>query len=384
MPEGKAVGGWPIVADPFRPFFLGAAMFAVLAVPLWIWMFLAGPPMPANFDPRAWHIHEMLFGYLAAVVAGFLFTAIPNWTGRLPLRGTPLGLLALLWLAGRLVVAVQPGTWWAGAVDSAFLVVIAALAWREILSGRNWRNAPICLLVSLFAAANILFHAMPGAGLAERLGLAVAAVLIGLVGGRVTPSFSRNWLVKREASSLPAPFGLYDKLALALLAAACLAWTVEPVGWLAGGLLLAAGIAHAVRLARWRPWLVIAEPLLLVLHVGVGWLALALLLMGGAALDLAGLAPTSALHALAIGAVGSMTLGVMARATLGHTGRALAADRASTAMFAAISLAALLCVLAPAWPSAYEAVLVASGLAWCLAFGLFITVYGPILTAPKS
>jgi uncharacterized protein involved in response to NO len=290
-----------------------------------------------------------------------------------------LALLALLWLAGRLVVVGLPGTWFAGVVDCGFLVAIAALAWREIVTGRNWRNAPICLLVSLFAVANILFHVGQMQGVAERLGFAVAGLLIGLVGGRVTPSFTRNWLVKRGATVLPAPFGTYDKLCLLVLAAAFIAWLMDPFGVPAGVLMLAAAAAHLVRLVRWRPWLVLPEPLLLVLHLGYGWLALALALMGGAALGLAGLDPTAALHALAVGAVGTMTLGVMSRATLGHTGRALTADRATTAMIAAITLSALLRVAAPHLPITYDLAIAASALAWCLAFGLFVTVYGPIL-----
>jgi len=377
-------GGVAILADPFRPFFLGAALFALIAIPLWLWVYLAGPDLfSAAVDPRAWHIHEMLFGYLAAVLAGFLFTAIPNWTGRLPLHGTGLALLVLLWIAGRVVMAIMPAAWWAAVIDCAFLVAIALLAWREILAGRNWRNAPICFLVSLFAAANILMHIPATTAWGERLGLAVAAVLIGLVGGRITPSFTRNWLAKRETSVLPTPFGAYDKICLLALVAAFVVWIVAPDTWVAGALLVIAAAGHAVRLARWRPWLVVREPLLIVLHVGYGWLVLSLMLMGAASLGLAGIEPTSALHALAVGAVGTMTLGVMARATLGHTGGALTADTASTVMFAAISVAALLRVAAPQLPAAYEAAIIGSGLAWCLAFGLFVIRFGPILVTPR-
>jgi uncharacterized protein involved in response to NO len=383
MTEGGGSGDLAVLAAPFRAFFLIAALFALVAIPLWTWMYLAAPVLPGALDPRAWHIHEMLFGYLGAVLAGFLFTAIPNWTGRLPLRGVGLGLVVLLWLAGRAVVPVLPGTAAAAIVDCAFLVVIAGLAWREIIAGRNWRNIPICLLVALFALANILFHVLEASGLGERLGLAVAALLIGLVGGRIIPSFTRNWLAKRGATRLPAPFGMYDKLAIVLLAAAFLAWIVAPFGQVAGGLLLATGAVHLVRLLRWRPGLVIGEPLLLVLHVGYAWLVVAALLMGCAALGLAGIDPPAALHALAIGAIGTMTLGVMSRATLGHTGRALTSDPATTAMFAAITVSALARVAVPFAPDYYDAAIQVSAFSWCLAFGLFVAVYGPILTSEK-
>ncbi len=369
-----------LLADPFRPFFLGATLFALFAVPVWIWVFVSAPPEMSGFDAYAWHIHEMLFGYLGAVLTGFLFTAIPNWTGRLPLRGPVLGLLALLWLAGRLAVAAWPGHPGAAVVDIAFLLVIACFAWREILAGRNWRNAPICLLVSLLAVANLLFW-LPAAGdVGWRLGLGVAALLIALVGGRIVPSFTRNWLAKRDASSLPVPFGTYDKLCLLALAVAFVAWIIEPFANWTGALMMAASALHFVRLLRWRPWLTVVEPLLLVLHLGYGWLILAMLLMGCAILGFGGIQPTAALHALSVGAVGTMTLGVMARATLGHSGRALTADRGTTVIIGAITLSALLRVAAPNLPMAYDTVIVASGLAWCVAFGLFVAVYGPILS----
>ena len=346
-------------------------------------MFTGARELPAAFDARAWHVHEMLFGYLGAVLTGFLFTAIPNWTGRLPLRGAGLGVIFVLWIAGRGAVVVLPGTWISGVIDSAFLVVVASLAWREIMSGRNWRNAPICILVSLFAIANILFHIAATNGVAERFGLAVTAVLIGLVGGRVTPSFTRNWLAKRNATTLPVPFGVFDKFALLVLLAAFLAWVSEPISVLSGCLLIAASLLHLLRLARWRGWLVVEEPLLLVLHLGYGWLVLALFLMGCAALGFAGIEPTAALHALAVGAVGTMTLGVMTRATLGHTGHALVADDATRAMIAAITLCAVLRVAAPNLPISYGAAIAIAGLAWCLAFGLFVVRYGPILMESK-
>lgn len=368
-----------LLADPFRPFFLGAALFALFAIPVWAWIFAAAPERLAGFDAFAWHRHEMLFGYLAAVLAGFLFTAIPNWTGRLPLRGGGLGLLFLLWLAGRAMVAFWPQAVVTAIVDSAFLVAIAGLAWREVVAGRNWRNAPICALVSLLALANVLSWLPTSHDIGWRLAMGLAALLIGLVGGRVTPSFTRNWLAKRDVPALPAPFGAYDKLCLLLLLVAVIAWTFLPESPVSGALLLAAGAAHLVRLARWRGWLTVIEPLLLILHIGYLWLVAALVLMGLSALGLGPLDVSASLHALGAGAIGTMTVAVMARAILGHTGRALVASPATTIMFAAIVLSALVRVAVPVLPMPYDAAITLAAMLWACAYGLFVACFGPML-----
>lgn len=368
-----------LFSDPFRPFFLLAGLQAALAVPLWLLMMSGAADWPMAFDPLAWHVHEMLFGFLAAVLTGFLFTAIPNWTGRLPLRGGGLVALAVLWLAGRVAVAAPIGVWPAGILDCAFLIAVAALAWREVLAGRNWRNAPICLLVSLFAAANILFHISETQAFGERLALGVAALLIGLVGGRVVPSFTRNWMAKRQTSELPVPFGRFDRFSLALLVAALLAWLVlpeaEPTGW---GLLVVS-LLHFVRLLRWRGWSTLAEPLVTVLHLGYLWLAASLALMGLAIVSPETLAATAALHALSAGAVGTMTLAIMTRASLGHGGRPLVAGPATIAIYVLVTLGAILRVLAPGLPFDYVTVLSVAALLWSGAFALFVVAYGPML-----
>lgn len=196
-------------------------------------MLALGVELPSHLAGRDWHVHEMVFGYVAAVLAGFLLTAIPNWTGRLPVTGVPLALLAGLWLAGRIAMAVSATAPEAGAaVDAAFPVVLALVAWREVLTGRNMRNLPVCIALSLFALASIAFHVTAFAdldrGCAERGALAVIAMLICLIGGRIVPSFTRNWLAKRDATALPAPFGTVDKAALMATAAAVAAWAAAP------------------------------------------------------------------------------------------------------------------------------------------------------------
>jgi uncharacterized protein involved in response to NO len=349
----------------FRPFFLGAAAWAAIAVPVWLAAYVHGYAlrgMPAMF----WHAHEMVYGFGLAAVAGFLLTAIPNWTGRLPVRGVPLALLALLWLAGRVAMLV-PG---AALLDLAFLAALIAVVARELIAGRNWRNLPMLIALALLFASNLLFHLGIYAGL--RLGIATLLMLIALVGGRIVPSFTRNWLAKKgPGTRLPAPEGWLDRAALLMALAALGSWVLADLTWP----LALAGAALGLRLSRWRGLATVREPLLFVLHVGYAWLALGMILLG--------LEVPAALHALTVGAVGTMTLAVMTRASLGHSGRALAADGATRAIYVLITLAAVLRVVSPL--AGAQAVLVTSlaGLAWSAAFAVFALHYGRFLIAPQ-
>jgi len=370
----------------FRPFFLAAGLWAVLAMALWLAQLAGRLILPSALDPISWHAHEMIFGYAMAAVAGFLLTAVPNWTGRLPVRGAPLAGLAALWLLGRAAVAASGliGAPMAALIDLAFPVFFLLVVAREIAAGKSRKNLMMVVLLALLALGNALTHleALGGpatASLGQRLGLAALIFLIALVGGRVTPSFTRNWLAKRDAGRLPAAFGLTDRVALVATAAALLAWIAAPEAPPTPWLALAAGVALAVRLSRWCGLRTASEPLLLVLHVGYAWLPLGLILL--AAARLTPLLPGSAaLHALTAGAVGTMTLAVMCRATLGHSGRALTAGPGTTAIFGMITLAALLRVGGGAALGDFGAILLlASGAAWIAAFGLFLVLYGPIL-----
>jgi uncharacterized protein involved in response to NO len=369
----------------FRPFFFAAGLWAVVALALWIAMLATGGALPSRFDPLSWHIHEMLFGFVMAAIAGFLLTAIANWTRRLPVRGGPLAGLAGLWLIGRLACLVS--AWlppWLGALaDLAFPGVLVAAVAREIVAGRNWRNLPMVAPVAVLLIANLLMHleAADGAtppGLGWRLGLAAVLVLVSVVAGRIVPSFTRNWLAQRRSPGLPAAPGWIDRAALGSLHGGLVGWAFLPSWRPVGGLLVIAAGLNLWRLLRWRGGRTTAEPLLLVLHVGYGWLALGTLLLGLATLDDA-LPPSAAIHALTAGAIGTMILAVMTRATRGHTGRALAADRPTVAIFGLVGLAALVRVgaaFAAAW---MMPLLVVSAGLWIAAFGLFLLAYGPML-----
>jgi len=382
----------PFLQHGFRPFFFLGALWAALALFLWLGVLAGALSLPTGMDATAWHRHEMLFGYLSAIIAAFLLTAIPNWTGRLPLRGAPLAGLVLLWALGRLAVLLSgwTGSWPALLLDVAFPATLAFVAAREIAAGRNLRNLPVVALVGLLALASLLSHleAAPATGLelptemlGDRLAVAVGAALVTLIGGRIVPSFTTNWLKARGAAALPAPFGALDKAMMVLSGLALLAWLAAPESAAAGLLLLAAGLGTVVRLARWRGAATVAEPLLLVLHLGYAWLALALAVMGLATL---GAVPRSAgLHAMTAGAFGTMTLAVMTRAALGHTGRALTADGWTVAIYALASLGALARLVAAGIPEAYLPILDLAGLAWGGAFLLYAIRYAPVLLGPR-
>jgi uncharacterized protein involved in response to NO len=329
----------------------------------------------------------MLFGFLSAVITGFLLTAIPNWTGRAPVRGVPLILLWALWLAGRLVIAVPwPAPLVSAVVDGAFLVVVAGMVWRTMAVGGHWTLAPMGVMVSLYAVANILFHALAVGGaetdLAERMALAVVMMLLAFIGGRVAPNFTRSFVIQERMAERPAPFSRFDVVSLALVAVAAVAWIVEPQAPATGWALVAAGSANLVRLLRWRGWVTWREPLVLILHLGYGWLVMALLVLGGAVLEL-GFKTADAVHVLTTGAVGAMTLGVMTRASLGHTGRPLHAGSLTVLIYTLVNLGAMLRVFGPATGLPPNLMLGLAAVSWSGAYILYAVLYGPFLLRPS-
>lgn len=376
----RAYAGPPLFAMGFRPFFFAGAIFAALALPLWIFGFHGWIPGVT----RDWHVHEMLFGYLGAIIAGFLLTAVPNWTGRLPVAGAPLALLLCLWLAGRVSMVLASDQPIAAIVDSAFLFGLALIVGREVIAGRNVRNLPVCALILVLAAANTLTHLRAvnpeTAALGERIGLGVVAMLVALIGGRITPSFTRNWMAKRKMAPEPASPGRFDLATLLLTAVGLAAWIVAPAAIFTGVLLCACGVLTLIRLARWRGWKTFAEPLVTILHVGYLFLAMALTLIGLSILTPVLIPSPAGIHALTAGAFGVMTLAVMTRASRGHTGRPLTADKETVIIYALVMTGAVLRIASPFFPSySYVVLLIASGLIWSLAFAAFAVVYGPLL-----
>ncbi|HYS84385.1 MAG TPA: NnrS family protein [Bradyrhizobium sp.] len=384
VPRFRSYRGWPLLANGFRPFFLFGSIYAGLAILVWLPVFHGEITLTSAFAPRDWHVHEMLYGYLPAVITGFLFTAIPNWTGRLPIQGTPLLVLVIIWIAGRLCMTFSAETGWLAAmlVDASFLLLVAAAAAREILAGRNWRNLNVVMLVLLLLTGNIAFHLEAhfhgAADTGIRIGIGVVVLLISLIGGRIIPSFTRNWLVRENPGRLPVPFGRFDVIVVAIGALALAFWVASPAGRFTGTALAIAGLLHLVRLGRWagdRTW---RERLVLILHVGYAFVPSGFLLNAMSAFELV---PAGAgIHAWMAGAAGTMTLAVMSRATLGHTGQQLTASRATQAIYAAIIVAALARICAVIEPAHSEPLLHLAAFAWAAAFFGFAISFGPLLS----
>lgn len=378
-----------ILSLAFRPFFLLGSLWAALAILLWMGMLGGHLTLPSRFDPLSWHIHEMLFGWILAAVAGFLLTAIPNWTGRPPVRGALLAVLTGLWLVGRLACAISALLpWWLAMVaDLAFPVALCALAWREIIAAGNRRNLPMPVPVALLAAANLAMHIrlrgldVPQ-GLDWRLALAAVSILISVIGARIIPAFTRNWLLSQRSKLQPGSSRWLDISATASLHSALLAWAIFPQVRLIGVLLLVAAVLNLARVLRWRGHATLAEPLLSVLHLGYLWLIAGTALLGLSVLGLTML-QVGAIHALTAGAMGTMVLAVMTRVSLGHTGRSLRADRRTSLIYLTISAAAL-CRIAATWMTDAPLLLSLSALFWMAAFLLFVSRYGAMLMQPRQ
>ncbi|WP_193336932.1 NnrS family protein [Devosia beringensis] len=383
VPRGIARSGPVLFSYGFRPFFLAAGIWAMAAMVLWIGALAAGWDIGGSYGGAYWHAHEMLFGYSSAALAGFLLTAVPNWTGRLPVSGTPLIVLFAVWCAGRLALLAPDmlGPPLSIAVDAAFLPLLLAICAREIIAGRKWKDLKILAGILALALANLSFHLLMASGgdtgMANRLGVAAFIMLITVMGGRVVPSFTRNWLARRHATQLPSPYDRFDTVTLLTGLVALTLWAMLPETlWSAVAFLLAAGL-HLARLWRWRGWQCWDEKLVLVLHLGyafvpAGFLAVALAQLGWAE-------PVAALHFFTVGAIGLMTLAIMSRATRGHTGLPLTASVMTTASYAALIAAALLRPLASIWPDSATELLSATGLCWITAFALYVIEYGPVL-----
>ena len=392
-PDSGPRGGIPrlgpqsiaLLSYGFRLFFLGAALWACMAMVLWIGLLSGSWSFAIGYGVVAWHAHEFLFGYIAAVMTGFLLTAIPNWTGRLPLQGMPLLALFLLWLAGRAAMLLTDwiGTGTAAIIDCVYLITVTAVISREIVAGSNWRNLRVVVLVALTAIANIAFQAemlisaAPNYGL--RLGVAAIVALIMVVGGRVTPSFTSNWLTRQGSQTRPAAFSQFDIGSIALGAVALIAWTAAPDWSGTAALLLVMAVAQAARLSRWtgaRTW---REPILFVLHLGYAFVPLGALVLSISILWPRIMPTSGALHAWTTGAMGLMTLAIMTRASLGHTGRDMSTTPTTVAIYGAMLVAALARMAAPLLPAFYYQMLLIAGGAWFLAFALFVVAYGPLL-----
>ncbi len=384
--------GPALLSYGFRPFFLFGALWAGLAMVLWVLSLADVLTLPSAFDPVSWHAHAFLFGYLPAIVAGFMLTAVPNWTGRLPVVGIPLGVLFTLWLLGRLVVLFSghlPALLVA-LVDLSALVALATVMAREIIAGKNWRNLIVLAMLALLILGNAVFHFeaaredYPAQGFGLRIGLAAGVLMISVIGGRIVPSFTRNWLVKSGSNIRPAPpMQKFDKLTLLYSVLTLVFWVAQPDFWISGWCLIAFAALHFVRLSRWGGIHTLSDPLLWVLHLAYGFIPLGALALGVAILWLDILLPSAAQHVWMAGAISLMTLAVMARATLGHTGNALTAGPGTVAMFLCIPVSVLARLAAGIWPDAADHLYHIAGASWILGFFGFVAIYGTLLLNKK-
>ena len=375
----------------FRPFFLLSGLQAVLALAVWLAILLYGLPVAGSWDTVQWHMHEMLFGFVAAAVGGFLLTAVPNWTGGRGYAGRPLVLLTSVWLLGR--VAVNPifpfPPLLAAAADLAFFPALAATLLPSLVRSGNRRNYPFPAMLGGLFLANLLCH-LDG-NLAEagtwRAGILLAVdmvlLMVVMIGGRIVPSFTSSAMkrVGRPVEIAPRPW--LERAALATLLAMAVADQATPDGALAGITAAAAAAVTLARLAGWHGWRTLSQPILAILHVGYAWVPVGLALKAAWLLAGAGFA-AHWMHAFTLGAFATMILAVMSRASLGHTGRDVVASWPTAAAYVLLTAAALARVFLAGFGAAYHPALMIAGLGWIGAFGLFVLVYAPILVRPRA
>lgn len=366
-----------------RPLFLCAALWGSIAMSAWVAALAGLWTMPGPITGLSWHIHEMLFGFAGAVVGGFLLTAVPNWTGRPPLTGPPLAGLVGLWIAGRLILVLpisgddaewaQAISYGTAAATLAYPVALVTLVSRDLIAARYRRGLIVLALVGLWLIANAGFHwelwQNGVADMSVHVGVAALIMLISLIGGRIVPAFTRNWLTARGIDRVPAEFGTLDRVALLVTLAALAAWIWAPEEPATAGLCAGTGMLLLARLCRWRGGAVMRDPMLAVLHVGYGLIPAGFVALSVAALDPDLLSPSAALHIWTVGAVGIMAAAVMTRAFLGHAGLPIQADAAIATMFTALAVSVATRLGAALLDSI--PMMAFSGIAWAGAFLIF-------------
>jgi len=388
FPRGMSRTGPVLFSYGFRPFFLASALWAIASLDLWVAYLSFGIPVASDYGTVYWHAHEMLFGFAPAVLAGFLLTAIPNWTGRLPIAGRPLAVLFAIWCAGRIAMLLSGsiGIVLASAVDSLFLPVMLVICAREVVAGKKWKDLKVIAGLFILSLANLVFHiqVIEGSGpeLAIRLGIGAYVLLVTIVGGRILPSFTRNWINQFGRTDFPVPYNSFDAATIIIGAVALVLWASVPDSTATCGTAGVAAILNTIRLARWRGWTTWPEPILFVLHaafifVPFGFAAIALQASGW-------LPEVGVLHIFAIGTISMMMLAVMTRATRGHTGRRLKSSRMTNISYVLLGCVALVRPLAELVPALSTEILAAAAIGWTAAFGLFVVEHAPLLWSGRK
>ena len=390
IPRLRHYQGPAILSYGFRPFFLLGALFAALSILLWLPAFYGELELTITFSLVDWHIHELYFGFLPAIITGFLFTAVPNWTGRMPIQGMPLLFLVIVWLSGRVAISFSAFIGWQMAmlIDVSFLASVAIVIAREIIAGKNWKNLKVLVPLIVLSLANVLFHLEAHhyglSDISRRLALFAIVTLIILIGGRVIPSFTRNWLARENPGRLPQQFDKLDMTAIVLAVAAMALWCVFPEHWASALLLGLASIAQILRLSRWAGYRTLHAPLVLVLHISYLFIPVgfALLALSIAAPDQ--VSKIAGIHALSVGAMGGMTLSMMVRASLGHTGQATEVSTLSKLLLIAVFVAALARIAAAIYLADLDVLLHIAAFGWLIAFAGFSISFAPALCKPRA
>ncbi len=378
-----------VFAAGFRPAFLAAGLAAFVLVPVWAAVYVYGATLPCPWPPTLWHAHEMVFGFIGAAMAGFLLTAVPNWTGQRGVAGAPLAALFAAWLGAR--VAVATASWWpagvVAALDLAFFPLLAWLLAPSLLKtgNRNWR---LLLVLGALTICDAVFHfeLLRGDAAAAMRAILVAIdlvlVLVTVIGGRIVPAFTAGAL--RGEGVAMRTFPGVGPAAIVAMAAVAVVDAIDPGGRVAAVTAGAAALVQAIRLAQWRSGRTLSKPLVWVLHLGYAWIPLGLALKCAALLG--GYAVAAFwVHALTVGALATMILGVITRAALGHSGRALEPDPRTVIAYALLLFAGLVRVFGFAFlPLAYPVVILIAAFLWTCAFALFLWVYVPILLSPRA
>ena len=388
LPRGMSRTGPVLFSYGFRPFFLASALWAILSITLWVANLGFGVPVASDYGTLYWHAQEMLFGFAPAVLAGFLLTAIPNWTGRLPIAGRPLVVLFAIWCAGRITMLLSGpiGIVPAAAVDSLFLPVMLFICGREVVAGKKWKDLKVIAGLFMLSLANVFFHIGviedTSPGLAIRFGIGAYVLLVTIVGGRILPSFTRNWINQFGRTDFPVPYNSFDAATIIIGAVVLLLWACLPVSTATCGTAGVAAALNMARLLRWRGWTTWPEPILFVLHatflfVPVGFAAISLQAFRW-------LPEVAVLHIFAIGTISMMMLAVMTRATRGHTGRKLKTSRMTNISYILLGCVALVRPLAELVPGLSMEILAVAAIGWTAAFGLFVVEHAPLLWSGRK
>lgn len=375
--------GWPVLRLGFRPFYLGAAVFSCLAIPLWLALFLGRLSLNLTVPPLLWHAHEMLFGFGVAVIVGFLLTAGKAWTGLATPRGPVLGALAGLWLAARLAAVVGPYALYA-VLDLLLLPLVAGILVDLLIRAGNRRNLPLAGMLIALSVVNLVFHlSMLGTVELPPLralhgALALIVTIECVMAGRVVPAFTNSVTPGLNLK----PQARMEQATLALTAVALLSWVFVLPTWFAFGALAAAGVAHVCRQWSWQPWVTRGRPILWILHAAYSWIPIGFILL--ALSELGWVTVSSGVHALGVGATGALIIGMVTRTARGHTGRPLKASHVEVTAYGLVMAAAvsrvLLPILAPQWLVTW---LLAAALAWSAAFGIYLVIYTPWLLSTR-